>query len=149
MNPRCFLLLALSVAAAPALAVTAADLERCRAIADAGARLACYDALSPSSPATVAAPAAAPGTGAAQFGLEQRATEGIDAVESRIPGRFEGWSPGTRIRLENGQVWQVVDGSRGVYWLDAPRVKVSRASFGTFMLEIEGARLAPRVRRVE
>jgi len=112
--------------------------------------------------AAAAAPAAAPAAAAAapvavpapaqrvEFGFEARAwQQGADFIESRILGRFEGWEPNARIRLENGQVWQITDDSRGVMIATDPKVKVSRGSFGTFFLEIEGKRQAPRVKRVE
>jgi hypothetical protein len=159
-----------------ALAATDAELLRCRAIADTAARLACYDALpagqagGAAAPAAVAPAAASPGATspaaggaaaaaatapapadpAASFGLEKRArAAATEAIESYIPGRFAGWEPGSRIRLANGQVWRIADGSRGTYWLENPRVRVERAMFGTFRLEIIGQGHAPRVERVE
>ncbi len=157
---------ALLAAIAPLAAGAAidADLVRCRAIGADAPRLACYDALAgaPASaaaaPAPVApmpAPAAPPAPVAAvpaapEFGFESRLPASApDAVESRIPGRFDGWEPGQKIRLENGQVWQVIDGSRGVVAARDPKVRVTRAAMGTFFLEIEGRRQAPRVRRLE
>jgi hypothetical protein len=128
--------------AAPAQADEAA-LQRCRGVAEAAARLACYDAIVV-RPAAVAASAPV----AERFGLPA-AAEAVDRIESRINGRFEGWRGRDRIRLANGQVWQVVDDSTGVYWLDSPRVVVRRGALGSFVLEIEGANRAPRVRRVE
>ena len=91
-----------------ALAADDAALHRCRALADAPARLACYDAL------PLAAAPAAPATGAATFGMETRQPE-VAAITTHIEGRFEGWQPGSRIRLANGQLWQVSDGSTGAY----------------------------------
>jgi len=144
----------LGLAATAAQAATDADLQRCRALAEAAARLACYDAIVPSvaapTPAPVAAaPAAAPEPAAA-FGFEARAWEKTpETIESRISGPFDGWGPNSLIRLDNGQVWQVSDGSRGVMAARDPKVRVSRGTMGTFFLEIEGKRQAPRVRRVE
>jgi hypothetical protein len=153
-------LLAALVLAAPA---HGRDLAACRAIADAPARLACYDALplpaiavppapavavvpapraAPAAPAAASKPAAAP-----NFGQERR--DEPQALQSSIPGFFEGWGPRTRIRLANGQVWQVTDDSQGVYALTDAKVTVRRAMLGGFVLEIEGANKAPRVRRVE
>ncbi|HMM86019.1 hypothetical protein [Azohydromonas sp.] len=146
------LLLAALCAAPPLLAATAADLQRCRAIGDAAARLACYDALAlPAASAAVptgAAPAAPPADPAARFGLREPAPA-VDAVESHIPGRFDGWDARTQIRLANGQVWQISDGSRGVYRLDSPRVRIRKGALGSFFLEIEGQNQSPRVRRVQ
>ena len=92
------------------------------------------------SPALLAAPAA--------FGLP-RPEDPVQAIASHIPGLFEGWGPKELIRLANGQVWQVTDGSQAVYRLREPKVMVRRAAFGTFVLDIDGANQVPRVRRVE
>jgi hypothetical protein len=146
-------------------------LKRCRAIADPASRLACYDAL-PMGPASAAparpvpapvAPAAPAGPSAArtaeplyppqspqQFGLERKAAETeLAQIESTIPGRFEGFRPNLRIRLANGQVWQVVDDTRRLYDKVDPRVTVRRGVFGAFYLNLEGENLTVRVRRVE
>lgn len=161
---------ALCAATLPSLAVTDADLRRCRAIADDRARLACYDALPPAAERSPAATPPAPATGAttpavpaaaagvttaapaaapdSSFGLRQRA-DPLDAIESTIPGRFDGWEPNTRLTLANGQVWQISDGSRGVYWLDSPKVRIRKGALGSFFLEIEGQNQSPRVRRVQ
>lgn len=156
-------LLGAALLAAPA--AQGRDLATCRAVTDTAARLACYDALplpggavaapapaakptgagvtpAPAAPAAATAPAAAP-----NFGQERR--DEPQALQSSIPGFFEGWGPRTRIRLANGQVWQVVDDSQGVYALTNAKVTVRRAMLGGFVLEIEGANKTPRVRRVE
>lgn len=155
-------------------AATDAQLEQCRAIADKVARLACYDALplaTATTPATTPAAApmqraaaavetklpppapriapAPPAEAAAKFGLEQREVKQVERIESHIPGSFEGWNAGTRIRLANGQVWQVSDDSRASLFLQNPKVVVRRAAMGTFILEIEGSNNAPRVRRLD
>ncbi|RVU46371.1 hypothetical protein [Rubrivivax rivuli] len=138
------------------------DLATCRAVTDTAARLACYDALPlPGSALATPAPASkvmgdaraparvapAASVAAPNFGQERR--DEPQALQSSIPGFFEGWGPRTRIRLANGQVWQVVDDSQGVYALTDAKVTVRRALLGGFVLEIEGANKAPRVRRVE
>ncbi len=150
----------LSAGGAFAAGSTDDALLRCRAQADTAGRLACYDAITvPPAPSTPlptarlpgAAPTAAvPPTPTAAFGLEsRRLPDALDEVRSQITGRFEGWGPGTRFTLANGQVWEVSDGSYGTYNLQSPAVTVQRASMGTFMLQIEGAGKAPRVRRVQ
>lgn len=153
--------------ALPATAQSAAELQRCRDLKDATARLACYDAipLAPVAPTTApakradaAATAPAPATAAArtapapaEFGFERRVEqqrESVKAIESRITGKVEGWEANTRFTLDNGQVWQVSDGSRAFGNVTNPKVKISRGTFGTFFLEIEGINAAPRVQRV-
>lgn len=146
---------ALLLLASPGLghADEGAALRRCRGIADAGARLACYDALPLPGPGVSGAQGAAPPAPAAapslmeRFGLETRQPQ-ADRIESHIPGLFTGWDPNSSIRLANGQVWRVVDGS----WLHGewtnPKVTVRRGVFGAFFLDIEGENRSPRVQRV-
>ncbi len=62
---------------------------------------------------------------------------------------FEGWGARTRIRLANGQVWQVVDGSSAALALNEPRVTVRRALMGDFVLEVEGSNRTAKVKRLE
>jgi hypothetical protein len=139
---------------------------RCRTITDASARLACYDAL-PMTPASgnAAKPAASPSAvpaqppaqqptpppAQAQFGLEDRnANKGaVDAIESTIPGSFEGWRANSNIRLANGQVWQISDDTSRAHYIDNPKVRIRRGALGSFYLEIQGTNHSPRVRRVQ
>lgn len=143
--------LVVAFASASATADTVA-LQRCRQITDAASRLACYDALElvPVGAATSASQTPAPATPQA-FGLEARqaAAQGLDAVESAIEGPFDGWVPRQKLRLANGQVWEISDGSQAAYRLQAPKVRIARGMSGTFFLAIEGVAQTPRVRRVE
>jgi hypothetical protein len=123
-------------------------LRQCRALAEAPARLACYDAIPLASAPVPTAPPVPPVPPEAQFGLPTPADQ-ILAVETRYEGLFEGWRPNDRIRLANGQIWQVVDGSNGVYDLKNPKVTVRRGALGRYFLDIEGASKTPTVRRVE
>lgn len=159
----------------PVMAQSSSDLQRCRALKDNAARLACYDAIplpaagasaSPAAPAAAAptapvtnaaatsAPAAAASTAYApqtpdQFGLERQQSQVlVRSIDSRLVGQFEGWEPNQRFTLENGQVWQVSDDSRGVGFKTNPKVRITRGTFGTFFMEIEGVNAAPRVKRV-
>jgi hypothetical protein len=148
---------------------SAAEVEQvlapCRAIVADAPRLACYDQLgrerspaapvpaSLATPAQSAAPVAAaprPVDAPAEFGLENRQLiERAKAQSGRIRGRFEGWVPGARIALQNGQIWQIVDDSRSSYDLDAPAVVIRRGMLGSFFMEIEGVSATPRVRRIQ
>ena len=154
-------LLALAIAAGPALAQTAQTLQACRSITDAAKRLACYDELPLPGPQAAAAtsvpvaPAAAvPATAApdpARFGLENKASRAatVDSVDSTIEGRFQGWGPKDRIKLANGQVWQIADDSSAVMNLTDPKVTVRRGLVGVFYLEFEKSNRSARVKRVE
>lgn len=166
------LVLVLSV---PAVALVAdADVLRCRSITEASVRLACYDAIAlpaletkttagKSAPqgSDRASPLATPQRSAAspsmssqqkadQFGLENRAVPGtVDAIESFIPGSFEGWEAKSSLRLANGQVWQIADDSRRNLSLTDPKVRIRRGVLGAFYLEFEKVNHSPRVRRVQ
>ena len=132
-----------------------AALLRCRGIVEAAARLACYDALpltgseakagqSESSPRNV------PPT-PEQFGLEEKFVPppGLAEIQSQIPGRFEGWQPNTSIRLANGQVWQVTDGSSRTYDVNDPKVTIRRGMLSAYYLNLEGDNRTVRVRRIQ
>lgn len=83
-----------------------------------------------------------------RFGLESRQPR-TDRIESHIPGLFTGWDANSKIRLANGQVWKVVDGS----WLHGewsnPKVTIRRGMMGAFYLDIEGENRSPRVERLQ
>lgn len=153
-----FLLLFVSGAA---LADDAAMLQ-CRSLADVPSRVKCYDAipLGAAAPvaAAVAAPAAVPTAQQREqsFGMETvkapKAAEPEEnkSISSTIAGKFDGWSGNELIKLSNGQVWRIVDGSSAVLApLTNPKVTVERNFIGTFFLKIEGTNNSPKVRRVQ
>ena len=167
MNDRSLALAALVAiagagVAAPSQAQSdAASMLRCRALVEAEARLRCYDAI-PLPPAGRAAATNNVGTSTAgvspsparqtpeQFGVEYKAVDTrLETIESLITGPFLGWEPRGRIILANGQVWQVVDDSRGVMELSNPKVTVRRGALGAFYLEIAGTNRSPKVKRVD
>jgi hypothetical protein len=158
------------VLAGSAMAADDASLLRCRAMAEASARLACYDAIPAGTTAAVttgakpaaAAPTAAASAPAAQpapainpaFELQSKVRQEAQKVEnatlaSSVVGKFEGWDRGTLIKLANGQVWRVEDDSSEVVYLDNPKATLRRGALGAVYIDIEGARGAPRVRRVQ
>jgi hypothetical protein len=168
---KSFLLLFL--VAGPALADNNAIMN-CRQVQDPAKRLACYDAIgvqprtaaaAPAAPASAPASevkaasapvAAAPAQAAAapvkaeqMFGLEEKQKKEIDEIASSIIGKFDGWGPGSLLRLSNGQVWRVADDSGGtMHEKDGPKVIITRGALGSFYMEIEGSRQAPKVTRV-
>lgn len=129
-----------------ALADDAAVLA-CRALLDAPSRLACYDAMPVAGRAAPAAAAPA----AAGFGLrpavQPRKDAGPDAIRSHVAGTLDGWSPGKRIVLANGQTWRVTDGEAVLPMLESPKVEVTRGLLGAYFLQVEGHTSAARVTR--
>lgn len=157
------------VALAQPTDATQEKLLQCRLIAAPLTRVACYDAIhvaaaiaSPSravaatpptqqapAGAAVAAPARQPADSAA-FGLPVREQQAAsNALQSMIAGAFDGWMAQSKIRLANGQVWQIADDSEGAYRLRDPKVQIRRSSFGSYFMSIEGVQQTPKVRRVE
>jgi hypothetical protein len=140
-------LVALSGGAAAAQDL-ARDVKACRLLPDGASRLTCYDAMQlPAEPA-----AAAVVDPVAKFGQETvrspSAAPDLKRIESRIPGKFHGWSPNKRLEFENGQVWRIADDSEALYELQSPKVTVHRGLLGAFYLEIEGVPFRVRVVRV-
>lgn len=129
-----------------------AVLLRCAQQADAAARLACFDGLATAARQRAARPAdarpAPVAEAVAAFGKPSRPDD-VDVIESRIVGRFEGWRPGDRITLANGQVWRISDDSSAWADLQQPLARVRRAALGSFRLEVEGLTRSPRVQRVQ
>ena len=131
-------------------------LEQCRGIADPSARLACYDGLPLSANTGGAASKAAESKARlpetpAQFGLSREVTPSVDlaSIESTIPGHFDGWYPRRRIRLANGQVWQVAEETTRLYELDNPKVTIRRGVLGEYYLDLSIDNRSIRVNRVE
>lgn len=155
--PRLPALLVLSLlsVSGTALADDAAILK-CRALGESQARLACYDRIPVGAQPAAAAPApAAPAPAASaeqRFGLKEprrKEPEPPQSIESTIDGDFDGWDAGAQIRLANGQVWRVVDGSSAALSpMKNPKVTIRRGLLGTMFLEIEGTNQSPKVRRI-
>jgi hypothetical protein len=157
MKKALYLLLLVSTAAV----ADDAGLRQCRALGNSAARLACYDAIPLAAHA--AAPAAAPPPVAAapaaartpeqNFGMDtvkKPQAEEPASIESTIVGNFEGWGPNSRIKLANGQVWRIVDGSDAVLApMTNPKVRIAKNFVGTIFMHVEGTNSSAKVRRVQ
>lgn len=152
------------LAAGPARAqLDPAAVQRCRIIAEAPARLACYDAIAlpglgsragwgaPVATAPAAAPAAVPGAApGGEFGLSRPAAEAVaERLVSRVVGRVEDFPTGLKLTLENGQVWQLSESATGFYNLDSPRVTITRGLISGFVMAMDGVNAPLKVRRIK
>ena len=130
-----------------------ASILKCRTLADTGARLACYDAIQVGARPQVATAAAAPARSKEEnFGIEEKKRREAEptSISSTIAGDFQGWGPSSQIRLANGQVWRIIDGSDAVLPLMRnPKVTIERNMFGTLFLKVEGTNSSAKVRRVQ
>jgi hypothetical protein len=76
-------------------------------------------------------------------------SEKPEAVSTRIAGEYKGWTGRTTFRLENGQVWQQVDGTQRVDTpREAPAVRVYPGMVGTYWLEVDGVRQRVKVKPI-
>jgi hypothetical protein len=73
-----------------------------------------------------------------------------DAIVARIPGEFRGWAgAGTRIELDNGQVWEVTDSAtRLSVNLQNPGVRIAPGFMGAWFLQVDGYNTRARVKRI-
>lgn len=147
------LLLVLLLASTPVFANDDAVMT-CRNLKDSALRLACYDNIAipvktaASAPAPAAPPSAAAIKAAEQsFGQQQKAV--VSAIESTIPGKFEGWEPNQQFTLANGQVWKIVDGSSAYFVGNDLKVRIEKGTFSAHFMKVEGSSQYPSVRRVK
>lgn len=149
-------LLLLLLASGPALADDASVLQ-CRNLKDAAPRLACYDSIVVPAARPVQAAAPTPASAAAtatsvkaaeqSFGLPEKSV--VDAIESAIPGKFEGWGPNQQFTLANGQVWRISDGSSAYIVANDVKVRIEKGMFKSMVMKIQGVNQSPSVRRVK
>jgi hypothetical protein len=135
--------------AGTAAADEAATLAQCAAVEDTGVRLACYDALArrpaAAAPVVPPAPVAPPAPAVDAFGKPQE----DPSIDARIVGSFITWKRGTLVKLDNGQVWKVVDES-GEYYPkleENPEVTITRGLTG-YRMTIKAIRKKVGVKRV-
>ena len=136
-----FGVLVICLTAMPAIAQD--TLESCRKLSDPAARFACYDALPLTPPAVTA------GSRTGRTEPSETPRVGEATVESTVPSNFSGWGPNEKIPLENGQVWQVVDGSSYATRPGKRTASVQRGMLGAYFLNVDGVALSPRVRRIK
>jgi hypothetical protein len=69
-------------------------------------------------------------------------------IESRIDGRFEGWSGETIFKLENGQIWQQASYARADSDRFRPKVVITRTGAG-YEMKVEGQPSSLRVQLLQ
>jgi hypothetical protein len=145
-------LLALSLVSGAAFAGDA-ELLRCLDVSDNATRLGCYDTLAQAAKAAQATPqakAAAVEQATQNFGrVTPLEPPPLEQLLSHIPGTLDGWTRGGRLRLANGQVWQVNDDSANVGPLNNPKVSISPGLLGSFFMTIEGVDFKIKVKRLQ
>lgn len=143
------LLLLILLASSPAFASEDPVLT-CRNLKDPMQRLACYDGIVVAAkPVASAAPASPAAIKAAEQSFGQQQKPVVSAIESTIPGKFEGWEPNQLFTLANGQVWKVVDGSSAYFVGNDLKVRIEKGAFSAHFMKVEGSTQYPTVRRIK
>jgi hypothetical protein len=143
-------------------------LAHCTAIAKSSDRLACYDNLAGRSSARAAAPSEATGTApvtapvttlapvrtaapVAEFGLSEAqkkpAPNEVMAIAAKISGFGQSANGRARMVLDNGEVWEIEDGSSSFLAI-GDSVSIKRASLGSFLMSTP-LKVSMRVRRIK
>ncbi|WP_018624527.1 hypothetical protein [Kangiella aquimarina] len=148
-------------------AAAASTPEDCAAITDDTKRLACYDqflknrqapakpepAAQPAKPADPAKPAMpeqaqkpAPKAEVVskkdrveEFGKERMREEGkLDSLTATAIGSFHEWKDGLKIKLDNGQVWEIIDSRTGFYKIQNPTVIIDKGFMNSYRMQVKG-----------
>lgn len=130
----------------------ATSLKQCRTIADAAARLQCYDTLADTVSDAVASKSFRPFDPVKDFGghfddKTGKQTEELDVLESTITSATESYN-GLRFTIATGATWVQTDG-RDLIFAAKPGtpVQIKRAAMGSFFARIGKSR-GIRVKRV-
>lgn len=83
-----------------------------------------------------------------EFGKADAEVRTVDRVESTIKRVIEPRVGGKYLVLENGMVWQIVDGGRTGPVKEGMAVHINKTAFGGYLLTFELARRTFRVKRV-
>ena len=70
-------------------------------------------------------------------------------INSRIVGKFNGWTGETQFQLENGQIWRQSGNGFLRVSMNNPKVKIEAGMFGGYILSVEGYNSRVKVKRVK
>ena len=70
-------------------------------------------------------------------------------IEARIVGSFNGWNGSTVFELDNGMVWEQIDGKAfGMAEMENPQVTIEPGFWGSWRLRVDGYNARAQVRRI-
>ena len=70
-------------------------------------------------------------------------------INSRIVGKFNGWTGETQFQLENGQIWRQSGNGFLRVSMNNTKVKIEAGMFGGYILSVEGYNSRVKVKRVK
>ena len=76
-------------------------------------------------------------------------TDDSNEINSRISGKFDGWTGDTQFRLDNGQIWKQSGNGFLKVSMNNPKVKIEAGMFGGYILSVEGYNSRVKVKRVK
>jgi len=74
--------------------------------------------------------------------------ESSSTIEAVVRGEFRGWARGQVLTLENGQQWEVTDGSLVAQPTAGMRVTIEPAFMGSWLMKADGYNASARVKRL-
>ena len=73
-----------------------------------------------------------------------------ERIQARLVGRFDGWTRGEVLTLDNGQRWQVLEGEfRPTRAIDAPAVTLNPGLMSGWYLQVQGQSPRAKVKRLD
>ena len=75
--------------------------------------------------------------------------EDSNEINSRIVGKFNGWTGETEFRLDNNQIWKQSGNGFLKVSMNNPKVKIEAGMFGGYILSVEGYNSRVKVKRVK
>lgn len=140
--------------------------QECAKIIDNMERLTCYDQLfkidnppaaqpetltadpKKSEASVVSQPA--PTKDPSMFGLEHTmADKTPEQIKATLSGSYKLWKKGMSVKLNNGQVWEVISSRKLYHAIDNPEVTIEKGAFGAFYMAIEGVNRRLKVKRLK
>jgi hypothetical protein len=118
----------------------------CRAMTDDTKRLACYDHMAEFNVALSDSQATSMESSSA-FGRPRRQAQ--EYLSSRLNKDLKELDGHTLLPLDNGQVWQQVDGAKIAFRSHRPIVHIRSGLLGSYLMHIGGLNRAIRVHRLQ
>ena len=130
------------------------DFRKCASVEEDRARLVCFDQLGSRLNAAGSVEQAPPvAEQKVKVVYIEKAKEEPKEINANLIGDFKGWNRNSTFKLDNGQIWRAIKGSARDKVLrralSNPPVKLTRGSFGSWSLRVEGVSGRLKVKKIK